>query len=290
MSRCFAYPPPGYSPNTASNYALIESIKRDKERVKLERKKEKKRKKKERNRKKAKKAKQESTSSCSLTADLISGGDNRELKTRYLQKDSEDEIVERLEDNSLSEEHGKPVCSKDPSCLSDSTQNNKKRKRSTLPLNGIHDHSSVVRIRLSSHKHEQCDISNKEDSFKESAKHEVERASPLSKTNKQLSPSMSASGQQSLSEDKTTTAFFSKLHENDIELEFKNLFINCAPPSIHYEFDDQDWLFRRKHEQMRVMEKGEVSNDMSCGTSALLPRAQYLDDAELYAFPFAVPF
>ncbi|KAH0705209.1 hypothetical protein KY290_009904 [Solanum tuberosum] len=284
MSRCFQYPPPGYSPNTASNYALIESIKlqRYEERVKLERKKENRRKKKERFRKKEKKAKQVSTSSCFRTGDLISRGDNRESRTKYLQKDVEDEIVERLENSSLSEEHGKPVCSQDPSYSSDSTQNNNKIKRSTSSSNGIHDHGPNVRIRLSSHNHGQCDISIKEDCFKESANYEVERASPLSKTKQQLSPFMS--------EDKTTNVSCSKLHGNDLELEFKNLIINCVPPSSRYEFDDQDWLFRRKHEQMRVKEKGEVSNDMSCGTSALLPRAQYLDDAELYAFPFTVPF
>ncbi|KAK6773050.1 hypothetical protein RDI58_028288 [Solanum bulbocastanum] len=276
MSRCFQYPPPGYSPNTASNYALIESIKlqRYKDRVKLERKKEKRRQKKERFRKKEKKAKQVSTSSCFRTDDLISRGDNRESRTKYLQKDVEDEIVERLENSSLSEEHGKPVCSQDPNYSSDSTQTNNKRKRSTSSSNGIHDHGPVVCIRLSSHNHEQCDISIKEDCFKESAKYEVERASPLSKTNKQLSPFMSAQGQHSLLEDKTITASCSKLRVNDLELEFENLIINCVPPSSRYEFDDQDWLFRRKHEQMRVKEKGELSNDMSCGTSALLPRAQ----------------
>ncbi|KAK4726116.1 hypothetical protein R3W88_031033 [Solanum pinnatisectum] len=188
------------------------------------------------------------------------------------EKDVEDEIVERLENSSLSEEHGKPVCSQDPNYSSDSTQTNNKRKRATSYSNGIHDHGPVVCIRLPSHNHEQCDISIKEDCFKESAKYEVERSSPLSKTNKQLSPFMSAQGQHSLLEDKTITASCSKLRENDLELEleleFKNLIINCVPPSSRYE----------KHEQMRVKEKGEVSNDMSCGTSALLPRTQYLDD------------
>lgn len=221
---------------------------------------------------------------------MISGGDNRESKSRFLKKDIKDEIVEQLENSSLSEEHGQPVCSKDPSYSSDSTQNNNKRKRSISPSNGIHGHGPVVRIRLSSHDHGQCDISNKQDCFKESTKHEVESASSLPKTNKQLSPFMSAPGQHSLSEDKTATASCSKLHENDLELELKNLIINCAPPSSHYEFDDQDWLFQRKPKQKRVKEKGEVSNDMSCGTSALLPHAQYIVDAELYALPFTVPF
>lgn len=211
------------------------------------------------------------------------------MKTSYLQKDTGDEIVERLENSSLSEEHGQPVCSQDPSYSYDSTQNNNKRKRSTSPSNGIHGHGTVVRIRLSSHKHGQCDISNKEDCLKESAKHETERAFPLPKTTNQLFPFMSVSGQP-IAKDKTTTASCSKLYENDIEQEFKNLIISCAPPSFHHEFDDQDWLFQRKDKCMRMKEKGEVSNDMSCGTSALLPRAQYLDDAELYAFPFTVPF
>ncbi|KAM3289487.1 putative protein isoform X1 [Capsicum chacoense] len=305
MSRCFPYPPPGYSPSKATNYALIQSIKfqRDKERAKLERKKEKKREKKERNREKKRKAKQESSSSSSRIGNFISGGDDRELKTSHLQKDIENEIVEHLENSSLSEEHGQPFCSQEPSYSSYGTQNNNKRKKSTSPLNGMHGHGTVVRILVSSHTHGQCDISNKQDCFKEAAKHEAERASsPLPNTNNQLFfPVMSVSGQHSLSsgstepepiaDDKTTTAFFSKLPENDIELrQFKNLILNCAPPTLHYDYDDQDWLFQRKHKCTRVKEKGEVSNDMSCGTSALLPRAQYLDDAELYAFPFTIPF
>ncbi|CAN4095452.1 unnamed protein product [Withania somnifera] len=282
MSRCYPYPPPGYSPNTATNYALIQSIKRDKKRVKLERKKEKKREKKERKRKKKE-------LSFSRNGNLISGRDNRELKTSNLQKDIEDNIVERLENISLSDEHSQAVCSQDPSYSSDSTQNNNKRKRSTSPSNGIHGHGTVVRIQLSSHKHGQCDISNKEDYFKESEKCEAESASsPLPKTNKQLFPFMLVSGQP-IAKDKTISASCSKLYENDIEQEFKNLIISCAPPSFHHEFDDQDWLFQRKEKCMRMKEKGEVSN-MSCGTSALLPHAQYLDDAELYAFPFTVPF
>ncbi|CAN4105222.1 unnamed protein product [Withania somnifera] len=280
MSRCYPYPSPGYSPNTATYYALIQSIKlqKDKERVKLERKKEKRREKKERKRKKKEMAKEESIS---RNGNWISGGDNRQLKTSYLQKDIKDEFAERLENSSLCEEKGRPVCSQDPSYSSDITQNNNKRKRSTSPSNGIHGHSTVVRIQLSSHKHGQyC--------FKESAKHDAERtSSPLLKNKQQLSPFMSVSGQP-IAKDKTTIASCSKLHENDIELEFKNLILSCVPPT--HEFDDQDWLFQRKHKCIRMKENGEVSNDMSCGTSALLPRAQYRDDAELYAFPFTVPF
>lgn len=227
------------------------------------------------------------------------------MKTRYLQKDIEDEI-DRLENSSLSEEHGQPVCSQDPSYSSDITKNNNKRKRSTSPSNGIHAHGTVVRIQLSPHKHGQCDISTKEDCFTESAKHEAEvcirtsaeRTSPLLKTNKkQLSPFMSVSELHSLSsgrtephaEDKTTPPR-AKMHDNDIELEYKNLIKNCIPPSLHYDFDDQDWLFQRKHKRVRVKEKGEDNSNMSCGTFALLPRAQYLDDADLYAFPFTVLF
>ncbi|PHU30197.1 hypothetical protein BC332_02290 [Capsicum chinense] len=218
-------------------------LQRDKERAKLERKKEKKREKKERNREKKRKAKQESSSSSSRIGNLISGGDNRELKTSDLQKDIGNEIVEHLENSSLSEEHGQPVCSQEPSYSSYGTQNNNKRKKSTSPLNGMHSLSSGW------------------------------------------------TEPEPIADDKTTTAFFSKLPENDIELrQFKNLILNCAPPTLHYDYDDQDWLFQRKHKCTRVKEKGEVSNDISCGTSALLPRAQYLDDAELYAFPFTIPF
>ncbi|XP_060173508.1 uncharacterized protein LOC132604159 isoform X1 [Lycium barbarum] len=278
-------------------------LQRDKERVKSERKKEKKREKKERKREKQEKAKQES--SCSRNGKLISGGDNRELKTSYLQKDLEN-ATERLEISSLSEEHGQPVCSEDPSHSSDSTGNNNKRKRPTSPSNGIHGHGTTVPIRLSSQKHGECDISTKEDCFTKSAKHEAEvsirasaeRVFPLSNNNNQLSPRISVSkqctsssrGTEPIAKDKKTTASCSKLHETDLELEFKNLITNCVPPSLDYDFDDQDWLFQRKDKRMRVKEKGEDINMMSCGTSALLPRAQYLDDAELYAFPFTVPF
>ncbi|MCD7471044.1 hypothetical protein HAX54_011324 [Datura stramonium] len=75
---------------------------------------------------------------------------------------------------------------------------------------------------------------------------------------------------------------------------YKNLIENWLPPSLQIDKfdveDDQAWLFQRKPKQMRVEEKHVCTNDTTCGSSALWPRAQYIHDADFYALPYTLPF
>ncbi|CAN4094007.1 unnamed protein product [Withania somnifera] len=312
MSRCFPYPPPGYSLNRANNEALIESIKLQKEREiakaenqdrkiakaeKKDRKREKKEKKEKR--KEEKKAKKEKNN---LGLDKAT----HESKGKYLYKCLEDE-AELLERSNLTEEHGPAVCSQNSSCSSDSTQNSNKRKRPASPAHvGIQAHGSIIRIRLSK-KGVQGDASaSKEKHLPKPAQQEAEvtirttadRANLLSKTiNNQCCPPVSVSEPSTSTRVAVgnATPSCSKAHENSIEFQYKNLIENWLPPSLQNDNlvldDDQSWLFQRKPKQTRVVDRSVGSNDTTCGTfSSLWPQAQYLRDADLYALPYTVPF
>ncbi|XP_049389887.1 uncharacterized protein LOC125854397 [Solanum stenotomum] len=311
MSRCFPYPPPGYSLNRASNEALIESIKLQKEReVAKAEKKDRKREKKEKKEKKReeKKAKKEKSN---LGFDKAT----HESKVKYLFKCLEDE-AEQLERSNLTEEHGPAVCSQNSSCSSDSTQNSNKRKRPASPSRGgIQAHGSIIRIRLSK-KGVQGEISasSKEKHLPKPAQQvaevtlraSAERANPLLKTTNKRSclppvvvsePSTSNCGWVDRVAVDNATPSCSKVHENSIEFQYKNLIENWLPPSLPSDNldleDDQSWLFQRKPKQARVEEKNiGSSNDKTCGSCSSLwqPRAQYLPEVDLYALPYTVPF
>ncbi|KAK4348981.1 hypothetical protein RND71_031736 [Anisodus tanguticus] len=297
MSRCFPYPPPGYSMNIANNEALIESIKLQKEReiAKAEKKKEKKR--------EEKKAKKESSK-------LGFDKGIHDSKGKYLFKCLEDE-ADQLERSNLTEEHDNAVCSQNSSCSSDSTQNSNIRKRPASPSHaGIQAHGSIIRIRLSKKGVQGETSAFKEKQLLKPAQQDAEitvrtipeRANTLSKTTNNQScpplpvvdPSPSTSGRiDSVAVNKAIPSC-SKVHENSIEFQYKNLIENWLPPSLqsdNLDFgDDQVWLFQRKPKQKRVEETNVGSNDTACGSSSLWPRAQHLHDVNLYSLPFTVPF
>ncbi|KAM3341637.1 kinesin-related protein 12 [Capsicum galapagoense] len=298
MSRCFPYPPPGYSMNRASNEALIESIKLQKEReIAKAEKKERKREKKEK-RREEKKAKKEKSS---LGLDKAT----HESKGKYLFKSLEDE-AELLERSNLTEEHGKAVCSQNSSCSSDSTQNSNKRKRPASPSHtGIQAHGSIIRIRLSKKAVQAETSASKEKHLLKPAQREAEvtlritadrAANPLLKPASVSEPSTSAHGWVDRVAVDNATPSCSKVQENSIEFQYKNLIENWLPPSLQsdnldLDDDDQSWLFQRKPKQTRVEEKSVGSNDTTCGScTSLWPRAQYLQDVDLYALPYTVPF
>lgn len=235
-----------------------------------------------------------------------------ESKGKYLFKCLEDE-AELLERSNLTEEHGPAVCSQNSSCSSDSTQNSNKRKRPASPAHvGIQAHGSIIRIRLSK-KGVQGEISaSKEKHLPKPAQQEAEvtvrtiaeRPNSLSRTSDNQScppvsvsePSTSTPGWVDRVAVDNATPSCSKVHENSIEFQYKNLIENWLPPSLQsdnldFDDDDQSWLFQRKPKQTRVEEKSVGSNDTTCGScSSLWPRAQYLKDADLYALPYTVPF
>lgn len=227
----------------------------------------------------------------------------------------EDE-AEQLERSNLTEEHEPAVCSQNSSCSSDSTQNSNKRKRPASPSRGgIQAHGSIIRIRLSK-KGVQGEISasSKEKHLPKPAQQvaevtvraSAERANPLLKTTNKRScpppvvvsePSTSNCGWVDRVAVDNSTPSCSKVHENSIEFQYKNLIENWLPPSLPSDNldleDDQSWLFQRKPKQARVEEKNiGSSNDKTCGSCSSLwqPRAQYLPDVDLYALPYTVPF
>uniref|UniRef100_A0A5B7AVV8 Uncharacterized protein n=1 Tax=Davidia involucrata TaxID=16924 RepID=A0A5B7AVV8_DAVIN len=153
MSRCLPYPPLGYSLKSATNEALIESIKPQKERekAKAERKKEKNREKKERKREKKEKRKQNLTEidhgeERKLNDEKIQKGEKSsvDFKGGYIQKRREDE-AEQLERSGLTEEHGQPIYLQDPCYSSDSTLNSNKRRHASI-LNGSSSHGEFMLI------------------------------------------------------------------------------------------------------------------------------------------------
>ncbi|KAL6527473.1 hypothetical protein OROGR_016563 [Orobanche gracilis] len=182
MSRCFPYPPPGYTLSRATNESLIESIKlqkeiekkkekREKRNEKKERKKERKERKKERKerkreRKEREKEKKDETNQNSdksdITKDHIVQKSLSDAKLDIFYKNRETG-TEQLERSNLTEEHARPVSLSIPSTSSESTENNNKRKRHSSPRDDTCGHGKVILIRLPSEKQDEFDVLAKED-------------------------------------------------------------------------------------------------------------------------------
>ncbi|XP_059281109.1 uncharacterized protein LOC132034766, partial [Lycium ferocissimum] len=170
---------------------------------------------------------------------------------------------------------------------------------------------SIIRIRLSKKGVQGETSASKEKHLPKLAQQEAEvtartiaeRANPLSNTTNNQScrpslpivvPSASTSGRiNSVTVDRATPSC-SKVEENSVEFQYKTLIENWRPPSLQSDHldvdDDQAWLFQGKPKQRRVEETNVCSNDTTCGSSALWPPAQYLQDVDLYALPFTIPF
>ncbi|CAI9296423.1 unnamed protein product [Lactuca saligna] len=147
MSRCFPYPPPGYSRNGATYEALIESIKLQKEtdKAKSERKKEKRAKKE----KKEKKEKRKDSEKSKLQKNPNeSQQDSYSKQFPPLNIKRKEDTIEQLEKSDLTEEHSQPVDSHKPSYSSDSTQNSNKRKRDDPVVPDDSNHVKPIKIRL----------------------------------------------------------------------------------------------------------------------------------------------
>nr|GMC50289.1 myb-like protein X isoform X3 [Ipomoea batatas] len=259
MSRCFPYPPPGYTVRRSDEEAaLIESIKRDKSHKK----------------------------------------DNSEFKDGCIEKKRSSES-ETLEKSNLTVEYGQPVCSQNPNNSSDSTQNSNKRKRHSSPPNVTRSHGNVIRIRLPSQKHMDCDSSSQNQQICSTSgrtdlpvQRKCETASSAGADNIcSTSQQTQNAVEKSVSATSRPKRVEKPMHKD--ALQFRNLIENWVPSSSNdLGDDDQDWLFkRRKHDNTNAAKKPIASSTMLCGSSALLlPRAQYLQDADIFALPFTIPF
>ncbi|KAL0314553.1 UNVERIFIED_CONTAM: hypothetical protein Sangu_2299700 [Sesamum angustifolium] len=328
MSRCFPYPPPGYTLSRANEEALIESIKLQKEREqsKEERKKDKKREKKEKKKEKKeeKKEKKDKTHQNLGKSGIIQGHIGKSVwpdaKGELLCKGSQGE-PEQLEQSSLTEEHGQAVCLCAPSTSSDSTENSNKRKRHSSPADVARGHGNIIRIRLPSKKPNESDASdrvcstsgrtpfpsqNKDDI---SLKHNrgnacctLQGASNVAQclsrrsdreqicsTSEQINPvTMVQTGIPSAKNTVMTPM-------QRMELQYKNLIENWIPhqwQDASLDSDDQDWLFQGKNEDEGAEKRQKAGNDsLPCSSSsASWAHAQYLQDVDVYALPFTVPF
>ncbi|KAK4429407.1 hypothetical protein Salat_1241100 [Sesamum alatum] len=331
MSRCFPYPPPGYTLSRASEEALIESIKlqkerkskeerkKDKKREKEEKKKEKKEKKKEK--KEKKKEKKDKTHQNLDKSGIVQGHIGKSIwpdaKGELLHKGGQAE-PEQLEGSSLTEERGQPARLCAPSTSSDSTENSNKRKRDSSPADGACGHSKIIRIRLPSKKPNEshasdqiCSTSgrtlfpsqNKDDISLRHSRGNVCCASQgtsnigqglsrktdreqICSTSGQISP-VTAVKTGIPSANNTVMTPMQRM-----ELQYKNLIENWVPPQWQDSSDGQDWLFQGKTEGKRAEKRQKGANDSLpySSSSAVWPHVQYLQDVDVYALPFTVPF
>ncbi|KAA8537500.1 hypothetical protein F0562_027108 [Nyssa sinensis] len=311
MSRCFPYPPRGYSLKSAGDEALVESIKlqRERENAKAERKKEKKREKKEKKRERGGRKKQDPSEIGLVEERKLNDEKIRKVeKSRFdlgggcIQKRREDED-EQLESSGLTEEHEQP-CSQYPCYSSDSTQNINKRRKHAFPLNGSNNRGNIIRIRLPVQNHKQPDtLISKE--WHNSTSGRTDLPAHLMETNAVLQDLTPRTGKEPRSvsgrtgvfaEDDRQTASMSTLFENEMqraESLYKGLIENWIPPALQGEltdFDDQEWLFGNKQRDRPEGKRFRAGNDFSNSNSTLWPRAQHLPDADIYALPFTVPF
>ncbi|XP_073031957.1 uncharacterized protein [Primulina eburnea] len=199
MSRCFPYPPPGYTPSRASKEALIESIKLQKEQEKAKAQKQtKKRKEKENERKGREDERNEIRKKTNEKTDLHSKKRRKREERREEKKGRRKESIEKPDLNSnkisfpnrqigkniwahgeqlqrsgLTEEHDQPIRYL-PSKSSESTENSSKRKRPSSPVNVIRGHGTIIRIPLSSKKRNLPDILiNKQQIYSTSQKTDI---------------------------------------------------------------------------------------------------------------------
>ncbi|CAI9777904.1 unnamed protein product [Fraxinus pennsylvanica] len=330
MSRCFPYPPPGYSLSRASNEALIESIKLQNKREKSNegRKKEKRTEKKERRKEKKekKKAKTNRKSGKSHNVDNVRGEEKNWVDSRgKLLHEGRKAEIEQLERSSLTEELEQPLCSRIPSSSSESTENSNKRKRHTSSIDGSNSLGNIIKIRLPSKKMKNepdtsfdkpqlCSTSGRM-YFPAQRNDEIAlRASrgtvcPTSQgahnlvqgfrtgTDQELvfsaSRQMEAAAQGKLGTSSGANTVLTPMQR--LELQYMNLVDNWVPPELHALANypnDQEWLSQRKDNDVRGEKTFRSSGDtVSCSSSsALWPQSRYLPDADIYALPFLVPF
>ncbi|KAI5655955.1 hypothetical protein M9H77_24748 [Catharanthus roseus] len=314
MSRCFPFPPPGYTSRRASNEALIESIKlqKEKDKAKEERKKEKRREKDEK-----KKLKKEKPKLNTSVHDACGAKSWEGSKCGYLQNGKKHE-TEQLERSSITEEHGLP---QNPSYSSDSTENSNKRKRHAPAPNGTRVQGNILRIRLPSQKitddkKQLCSTSTsgrRETSDSISIRAEQDRTCSTSLANASIAPSLPKSHDNELrrpSSHQTLVTSQENIHSSEhvskrfkkmqkVAQKYTDLAVNWIPPSTHFEAsdaDDQEWLFGTKQEHQLVQRHTDEKNDkvlsqISCSSSASLwPAAQYLPGADIYSLPYTIPF
>ncbi|KAL0351735.1 UNVERIFIED_CONTAM: hypothetical protein Scaly_1562200 [Sesamum calycinum] len=211
-----------------------------------------------------------------------------DAKGELLYKGSQAE-PEQLEQSSLTEEHGQAVCLCAPSTSSDSTENSNKRKRHSSPADVARGHGNIIRIRLPSKKPNESDASDRGASNVAQCLSRRSDREQICSTSEQINPVTVV--QTGIPSTKNTVM----TPMQRMELQYKNLIENWIPPQwqdASLDSDDQDWLFQGKNEDKRAEKRQKAGNDsLPCSSSsASWAHAQYLQDVDVYALPFTVPF
>ncbi|OIV97584.1 hypothetical protein TanjilG_12341 [Lupinus angustifolius] len=291
MSRCFPFPPPGYTRNSD---ALIESIKLRNEvkKAKKDRKKEKRREKKDKESKKEKKKDRKGKEG--KESKLI----ELEKKIGYVQKGAYNEF-EQLEKSDITVEHSQPVTTPDP-CCSDSTQSSNKRKCSTSP--SMHNHGTVKKVRFSLRKHAEPGESKLDDQLVSTSRSIGTYGGDdlLPQVDRDQCPgNCEPKHYNELKSLPVGAALNTNLLDDEgmrMVSKYNSLFQNWVPlPPACDGFrseEDLDWLFSSKQQKERPVSKSvkAVTSALNCSSTSLWPRAQYLPEVELYALPYAIPF
>ncbi|KAJ1424159.1 hypothetical protein SESBI_11828 [Sesbania bispinosa] len=312
MSRCFPFPPPGYTRNGACSEALIESIKlqREMEKAKKDKKdrKEKKREKKEKRKEKKERKHKEGKTSHGSDADkkfkLID--DIKEVKADGKLQKGGDYENEQLERSGITEELDQPVSSREFCCLSDSTQSSK-RKRSTSQSSN--DHGPAIKIRIPLRKHREPEESKLEyhlgsssgsmgiaDSFTQGSGASNHQLPCITNIESNQCPGNSDSRHCRVSQNSVSGVALATDEKLDDESRRMASLYNSLlqiPPLTYDGFDsvDQDWLFRSELTEAKpVSKKLKSDSDAFQCSKSLWPRAQYFPEAEIYALPYTVPF
>ncbi|XXG40338.1 hypothetical protein AAC387_Pa01g1081 [Persea americana] len=321
MSRCFPYPPPGYE-GKSRDEALIESLKREKDKAKKE-KKEKKEKKKEKS-----KSKDHGKSEDKKHGSEERGKDRRSQinQERVDHKKRKHEEIEQVERSSVTEEHGQPAATPSLYDSSDSTQSSAKRKKHDLDAaEAGHNQGSGLRIRLPLLKRKDPDLSCNTEQACHSGRANHLATGPENASKFQPGNTVRACSSRRtdyLVEEPKTACALPRYEElacssgrvdelvekteapcnnasgsgsriQKVESQFKELLEIWNPPQLlmdSSDFDNQEWLYERKQQCSRGAKQHKESDNPSSRSSGLWPQACYLPGADVYALPYAIPY
>ncbi|XP_074379588.1 uncharacterized protein LOC141720846 [Apium graveolens] len=163
MSRCFPYPPPGFTKKASDVSTLIDSIKLQKEiKANKETRKEKRRDKghkDKRGKKEKKREKREKKDPLDSKQTKVGNEGEKDCKTwtesEVLSQKRKREETEQLEGSSVTEEHGQPLNLQNPSYSSDGTQYSNKRRKQASVASDSAGNGNIIRIKLPLHKHKE---------------------------------------------------------------------------------------------------------------------------------------
>lgn len=220
------------------------------------------------------------------------------------------EDIEQLEGSSVTEEHEHPLNLQNPSYLSDSTQNSNKRRKQVLFANDscgnggskafyqlifvffsfdllincclLLSTGKIISIKLPLQKHKEF----------ESTIIKKHLSSTLGGNVLDKEPDVLASREQHCSTSGRTEIFKQQNYS-----QYTNLIKNLCQMALPCELvnNDEEWLFRGKPSD-KVLNKSNqekqfaVGRDITCSGSSMQPCARYLQEAEMFALPYTVPF